>query len=360
MAVERAEVLAAPFLGGALAQPAPQIEDENGRDSEYAELKRLVKNAGLLEKRPGYYVLKMLLNMGMLALSITVLAFVENVWLQLLNAVFLALAIVQTGFVGHDVGHQQVFRSSRYNEILGLTIGFLFGMSRSWWVEKHNEHHSNPNQIDMDPDIDIPIIAFSEEQAREVTGLYRLVVKYQAFLFYPVVAFEGIGLRMASIVHIINNKVKYPVAEPLIMVGHIGVYLGLVFYFLSFWHAVLFIVVNQAVIGLYTGSTFAPNHKGMLILGKDSQMDFLRRQVLTSRNVKSGLINDFLYGGLNYQIEHHLFPSMPRNRLKDAQQIVRPFCQAHDISYHETGPLQSQREILQHLHQVSAPLRAKS
>ena len=302
----------------------------------------------------------MLLTMSLLALSIMFLVLVDNIWLQLLNAVFLAFILVQIGFVGHDVGHQQVFRSSRHNDILGLMISFLVGISRTWWVEKHNEHHSNPNQVDLDPDIEIPILAFSEDQALGKTGFYRLVARYQAFLFYPILGLEGIGLRLASVLYMLRNKVKYPVAEPLIMAAHIGIYLGSVFYLLSFWHAIMFLVVNQLVLGLYTGSTFAPNHKGMLLLDADTQMDFLRRQVLTSRNVKSGFINDFLYGGLNYQIEHHLFPRMSRNQLKKAQEIVKPFCQAHSISYHETSVLQSQREILQYLHHVGAPLRAPS
>ena len=142
------------------------------------------------------------------------------------------------------------------------------------------------------------------------------------------------------------------------MAGHIGIYTGLVFFVLASLAGLLFVAVNQLLIGLYLGSTFAPNHKGMLVLDGKTPLDFLRKQVLTSRNVKSNPLNDFLYGGLNYQIEHHLFPSMARNRLKDAQEIVMPFCQEHSISYYETGVVHSQREILQYLHHVSAPLRA--
>ena len=82
--------------------------------------------------------------------------------------------------------------------------------------------------------------------------------------------------------------------------------------------------------------------------------------MLTSRNVKSSPINDLLYGGVNYQIEHHLFPNLPRNKLREAQKIVKAFCNTHSIPYHETGVLQSQREILQYLHEVSAPLRGGS
>jgi fatty acid desaturase len=125
------------------------------------------------------------------------------------------------------------------------------------------------------------------------------------------------------------------------------------------WQAVVFMLIHQTLFGVFLGSAFAPNHKGMPILEKGSRIDFLRRQVLTSRNVYSGLVNDFWYGGLNYQVEHHLFPSMPRNNLKKAQKIVRAYCQEHDIAYYETSVIQSFREILLFLHQVSAPLRVK-
>jgi len=121
-------------------------------------------------------------------------------------------------------------------------------------------------------------------------------------------------------------------------------------------HALAFIEIPLEVGHPRTGA-FAPNHKGMPLVEKESQLDFLRRQVLTSRDVKAHPLTDFLYGGLNYQIEHHLFPSMPRSKLREAQTIVRAFCGARSIPYRESGALQSHREILQYLHQVSAPLR---
>jgi fatty acid desaturase len=98
----------------------------------------------------------------------------------------------------------------------------------------------------------------------------------------------------------------------------------------------------------------------MLLLDKSSKMDFLRRQVLTARNVTSHPFNDFWYGGLNYQIEHHLFPSMPRKNLKEAQKIIRVFCNERSISYYETSMAQSYKEILLFLHQIGAPLRRTS
>ncbi len=326
--------------------------------TDYAELKRLVKDAGLLDKNPGHFLFRLVVNLSLLALSIAVLTLVDNVWLQMLNTAFLAFVIVQIAYTGHDLGHKQVFRTSQNNDSFGLLVSFLIGINRTWWVEKHNEHHSNPNTEDMDPDIEIPVVAFTEDQALEMTGIARLIVKYQAFLFYPLVSFEGFVLRWSGIRYMFGNKLMFPIAEPIMMIGHIGIYTGLVFLSLPFLQALLFIAVNQLLLGLYIGSTFAPNHKGMLMLDGKTQLDFLRKQVLTARNVKSSPVNDLLYGGLNYQIEHHLFPSMPRHRSKEAQKVIRSFCEEHSVSYHETGVVQSQREILQYLHQVSAPLRA--
>ena len=348
---------------------AIDVTDENPRapvgalkpemePNEYARLKRLVKDAGLLEKDPKRYAAKFTLNMSLLALSLVVLTLVDGVWPQMLNAALLAFVIVQLSFIGHDLGHKQVFRSSRNNDVVGLFVSSMVGINRTWWVEKHNEHHSNPNDLDMDPDIEIPVVAFSEDQARETKGVARLIVRYQAILFYALVCFEGIVLKYSGIRYMLTNRLKFPIAEPIAMAGHIGVYTCLVFLSLPFWQGLLFIAVNQLLIGLYIGSTFAPNHKGMLMLDGKVKLDFLRRQVLTSRNVKASPVNDVLYGGLNYQIEHHLFPSMPRHHLKEAQKIIRPFCGKSSISYYETGVIQSQREILQYLHHVSAPLRA--
>ncbi len=317
----------------------------------------MINQAGLLERQLPYYVYKTVSTLGLLALSVAVLVLVDTFWVQLVNAGFLALVFAQTAFIGHDAGHKQIFRSFRGNEIAGLVICFMLALERSWWVDKHNRHHSNPNNVALDPDADLPVLAFTKEQALKKKGFYKFIVKYQAFLFYPMLFLEGLGLRLAGTLYLLANKIKYPVLEPMLMIGHFVVYFGVLFLFLGAWQAVLFIVVHQACFGFLMGSVFAPNHKGMLVIGEDEVMDFVRRQVLTSRNVRAHPFTDFWYGGLNYQIEHHLFPNMPRNKLKEAQKVVRAFCIERSIPYHETSILQSQKEILQFLHQESAILR---
>jgi len=88
----------------------------------------------------------------------------------------------------------------------------------------------------------------------------------------------------------------------------------------------------------------------MPVVGKDERGDFLRRQVLTSRNIRGSLLTDLAPGGLNYQIEHHLFPSMPRPNLRQARAPVQVFCAQRGVPYSETGLLASYAQVRRHLH----------
>ena len=348
-------------LDDKLDHPKNNITTALPRPNEYAELKQFVRQEGLLEKQPRYYTYKILSTVGLLALSIAFLLLVHNFWLQLLNAAFMAFVFGQIGFLGHDGGHRQIFKATWKNDIIVLLQGnLLVGMSYSWWNNKHNAHHSHPNQLDMDPDIGIPAISFTQEQALSKRNFFRFMAKYQVFFFFPLLALVTMDLQRVSILHLMKKKVQHPIAEISMIILHYVLYFGLIFSQLNLWQGIIFILVHQALFGLYLGMTFAPNHKGMPILAKESQMDFLQRQVLTARNVTSHPFNDYMYGGLNYQIEHHLFPSMPRNNLKRAQKIIREYCASHSISYYETSSIQSIKEILTYLHEVGAPLRQKN
>jgi len=337
--------------------PSPEIPDNRS----YAALKRLIMEKGLLDKQPGFLTYKILLTAAMWAVSIVILFLTDNIWVQLLNAVYLAFVFGQFGFIAHDTGHRQGFHTTKQNDFFGLLhANLLIGMSYGWWLDKHNQHHAHPNQEDMDPDIAIPVVAFSEKAALEKRGIPRFIVKYQSFFFFPLLFFEAYSLRVGSIGFLIQKKTwKYRWIEILFLVLHFVSYFAFIFLALGAWNGLFFILIHQALFGLYMASVFAPNHKGMLIIRKDEVIDFLRLQVLTARNVRAHPITDFWYGGLNYQVEHHLFPSMARNQLREAQVIIHQFCRDLGISYHETSMIHSYVEILEYLHLVSAPLRQK-
>ena len=327
--------------------------------NQYAELKRIVKQRGLMIRQPAYFAGKFALTLGMLAVSLGLLLAFDSTWLQLLNAAWLAFVFVQISFLAHDCGHRQFsLRIPWQNDWITLILGnLLLGVSREWWIDKHNEHHGHPNQLDVDPDVDIPLLAFEKNQALGKTGFARFVVKHQAALIFPLSLLQAVSMLRSSIQYLVEKRAKRPLTEALLMLAHYAAYVSVLFSVLEPVQAVVFIAVHRGLYGVFMVSVFAPNHKAMPMLKQDSQIDFLHRQVLTSRNVRSHPVTDFWYGGLNYQIEHHLFPGMPRNKLREAQPIVREFCREHDIGYHETSVLKSYREILEHLHAVGAPLR---
>jgi fatty acid desaturase len=328
------------------------------RWGEYTQLSRQVKQAGLLDRRRGWYGARIGLNLALLAGGWVGFALLGESWWQLLIAAYLAVVFTQVAFIGHDAGHRQLFRSRAANDRIGLVhANLLTGISFGWWVPKHNAHHTNPNHEDLDPDISITALAFTPDQASSRHGLVRLLARHQAWLFFPLLLLEAAHLHLASSKAVLGGSGRANTAEGLLLLTHTAAYLTAVLLVLSPLQAIAFVVVQQGLFGLYLGCSFAPNHKGMPTLTDAEQLDFLRRQVLTSRNVAGSRLVDFLLGGLNYQIEHHLFPTMPRPNLRRAQPLVRDFCQHHDLPYTEASLVGSYAQAVRHLHAVGTPLR---
>jgi len=332
------------------APPAPL------RGSDYAELSRQVKQAGLLQRRRWRYIWRITVTATLLAAGWAVFVLVGDSWWQLAVAAFLAVMFTQVGFLGHDAGHRQISGSRRVSHILGILHGNLgIGLSYGWWVDKHSRHHAHPNTEGADPDITMSVLAFTAAQARASQGLSRMVFRYQAYLFFPLLLGEAASLHVASIRALASRDSRSRPAEAALLALHLSGYLTAVFLVLPPVKAVVFILVQQGLFGLYLGASFAPNHKGMPILDPADRSDFLRRQVLTSRNVRGGWLTDIALGGLNYQIEHHLFPSMPRPNLRRSQALIRAFCQQRGLPYCQASLVGSYAQALRHLTIVGRP-----
>jgi fatty acid desaturase len=328
--------------------------------TDYAKLKRVIQEAGLLRKQPYFYLALISINTMLLALCLAGFVIFKNPWVVALNAIALAVISGQHGFQLHDAGHHQMFARKWKNTVIGfVTADLLLGMSYGWWVQKHNRHHANPNHVDLDPDINNPAIVYTEEQALRRRGPLRLLARYQAYLFFPLLGLLAWSMHLTGAVFLATRRSHYRRLEIVTLLAHLAIYVGFLVYFLGPWSALLVIVIHKAIGGFYLASVFAPNHKGMLQTSDESDLDFLRAQVLTSRNIRGSLLTDLLFGSLNYQVEHHLFPAMPRNRVRHANRIVREFCRQAGVSYYETSVFQSYRELLAFLHSVGAPLRSR-
>ena len=342
-----------PASKASYSQPSPP------RGSEYAALSRQVRQAGLLDRRPRYYAWQIAVIAVALAAGWTAFFLIGDSWWQLGTATFLAVIFGQLGFLGHDAGHRQVFGSRRRNYVLGVLCGNLgVGLSYGWWVSKHNRHHAHPNTEGADPDITLSVLAFSGARARASRGLQRLVFRYQAYLLVPMMFGEAIGLHTASIRAVTRRAGRGQAWEAALLGVHLAGYLTAVFLVLPPAKAIAFIGVQQGLFGFYLGCSFAPNHKGMPVLAAAEKTDFLRRQVLTSRNVRGGWLTDLAVGGLNYQIEHHLFPSMPRPNLRRSQALVAAFCAERDLPYCQASLFGSYAQALRYLNATGRLTRA--
>jgi len=267
-----------------------------------------------------------------------------------LSAALWGFMLTQNGLLGHDVAHRQVFRRGPGVAIAGWILGNVaMGVSYSWWTRKHNIHHQNPNHITDDPDANYPMLAMFPEQKAQRARWAQFVIPIQPYIYPLLGMFLFITFRVPAFAMVIRGNLPNRAWQAVGLVLH-WTFVGLILTQLGGWpQALTYFLVSQIVFSLYMVSVFAPNHKGMRMMTDDEPLDFVRTQVLTARNVRGSRFVDFWYGGLNYQIEHHLFPTLPRNRLSDAQPLVERFCAERGIDYHETSLAGSYAEIFRHL-----------
>jgi fatty acid desaturase len=336
----------------ALATPIP-TDPKPSYDASpeaYRRLRRAVIGAGLLERRYGYYLGRTLLSFGFVAGAVS-LAFVlpNGLGWSVLATLALGFAFAQVAMIGHDSGHHAVFRRARPNWALGqLSFTLTLGLSFWYWRNRHNQHHTETNDEADDPDLaGGGLFTLSEREAASRQGWRRWVVRRQAYLFWPAVVLalsvfiraEGLwyalsrlrgGRRRVELALLALHAALWAIPALSLGWGWLAVYLG-----------------GQVVAGAYLSMIIAPNHKGMPIWAGGQKLTFLERQVISTRNITPSPLTDFLFGGLNYQIEHHLFPTIPRANLQRAREIVRPFCERQGLPYDEVGAWTSYRMMFE-------------
>ncbi len=341
--------------GNGRREPRPRTRTA----TDYSQLVQTIQASGLLNRRYRYYAFKVGAVLAALAAVWVGFAFVGNSWAQLAIAAVLGLVLTHVAFLSHDAAHRQILRSSNANEWLATILaGLLMGMSASWWIHKHTKHHAFPNQINKDPDIEPTVVVFYPQPDRKRSRFAAFMVAHQGWWFFPILTVEGLNLHAQSLLTLLG---KGPVKRRRVELAFLGVrwavYLAVLFWLLSPGIAGAFLGVQLAVFGVYMGCTFAPSHKGMPVLAEDSKVDFFRRQVLTSRNITGPEFMTFAMGGLNYQVEHHLFPSMPRPNLRHARALIKPFCAEREVLYSETSLFAAYRIVVEYLNAVGVKNR---
>jgi len=325
----------------------------------FTPLATTVRDMGLLNRAYGFYAIYAAVLAVALGGVITGIVLMGDSWLQLLMAAALGIVFTQIAFIGHEASHRAIFVSGPANDRVGRFLStVLVGISHQWWMNKHSRHHANPNTMGKDPDIASDTIRFTEQDAATATGLVKEIVKRQGWLFFPLLTMEGLNLHYRSVASLISGGTRKQKWTELPSIAlHFGLYLVPLFLFLPLGMAFAFLGVQMAVFGVYMGGSFAPNHKGMMIIPEGVKVDFLSRQVLTSRNVSGGWPMSIFLGGLNYQIEHHLFPNMARPHLPRAREIVREHCEQENLEYTETTLMRSYGIVIAYLNRVGLAAR---
>jgi fatty acid desaturase len=321
----------------------------------YAELRERVTAAGLLDRAYSYYAWRSGLSFALLGIGMAsaILVPVGPAWIGA-SSVLLAFGSVQVALVGHDAGHLAVFRSTRANWLLGwLCWSVVLGIGFWYWYDRHNRHHANTNDLAADPDLQwAGIVAYTEDVLHTRRTRARWLIRHQALLgpLYTLgLAFAFRAESWAFAARRLQGRRR--VCELMLLTVSVVAWLAPAG--ALGWAWLVTFLLGQVLAGLYLALAIAPNHKGMPTWAEGERLSFLERQVLSSRNILPHPVADFVFGGLNYQIEHHLFPNMPRVHFGQARALVKPFCLARGLPYEEMSAFASYRLVVAELRRVA-------
>lgn len=313
----------------------------------FHELKSALKEAGLLERVPVRGSVEMIAIVITLALFFSAVYWVSlfaptNLWAMFLLGLFLSIIFTRAVFVSHDILHLQYFKSKRLSFRLSYPFAALIlSNSPSWWDFKHNiNHHTWCNVVEKDEDI----MAFDGA----FTNLQKGDKKWLRLLKYPIFWGAMFFMYAAFIVQSYNFVIKRKKwGELLLMLLHWPLIWGTLFYLLPFESALVLFLTLNFTLSPWLAFGFITNHLGCEVFEKKEgeKLSWMELQMRTSRSLRGGWFVHWFYGGLNTQIEHHLFPKAPRFHLLKVQKMTKEFALKHALPYFETTPLEAYLQI---------------
>lgn len=327
--------------------------------AKYVQLRKTLEEKGYFQRTPWYYTVRIIATTAFFAISYGILLFSNTWWLTLIGIFTTAFFTVQFGFLGHEAGHGAITKNKNLQYILGqFSMSVINGVGYSHWKERHDTHHGKSNHEEEDPDLkNMVFFAFTTRKAMTHKGWKKLTTMYQSILLPIFAFFSVISLRVTAVTEMFTHSAKKRIADTPFILLHFAMWFLLPLPFIGFWNALLLYALTSLPVGFYFGMVFIPNHFGMRVVTDDDDLDFMTQQVETSRDIKLPRFLDWTFGGLNYQIEHHLFPTMSHKYLANAKKIVKEFCQEHKISYHEVGFARTYAEVIKYMHKVGMSLK---
>jgi len=310
--------------------------------------------------------------LGALALSTSTIVHIA------IGAVALGLFWQQIAFVGHDLGHNGVSGSLEIDSLRGLLIGpALTGISFSWWKSTHNAHHIATNSATGDPDVQhTPLLALSTHFFESLWSTFhkkrmgfgsiaRLVVSHQHLFFYPLMFFARWNLYFQGWCKLfLEPKTKWAAAESMAIIFFWTWVLGLTFavgrtestFLAAFPARLLFLITSNGVAGILNVQISLSHFAEPTIRGRatDSGVSFLEAQLRGTMNITVPPELDYTFGGLQFQIEHHLFPRLPAEKLRSVQPLIRGLAEKHGITYKTMTFVEANVKLFESLQEIAA------
>lgn len=297
----------------------------------FDELKEQVRNAGLLERVPVRGSIEMIAILVSMAAALATAVF----WHPILLGLFLTLLFTRAVFVSHDILHTQYFKNKSLSKKLSYPFSALIlSNSSSWWDHKHNiNHHTYCNIVEKDADIRALDGAFTPAK-----GNRPFIKKYKHFIFWGALFFMFPAFIAQSYKFVITRKLW---SEFALMLLHWPLVWGTLLYQIGAFDTFIVALTLNFVLSPWLAFGFITNHLGCETFSEEEAKNFswMELQMRGSRSLKGGFFIHWFYGGLNTQIEHHLFPKAPRFHLLKIQKITKEFAKKYNIPYFETTPL---------------------
>lgn len=303
---------------------------------DFHQLRTVAENSGFFRPNPVFYVLHIAHILFLDFLGWWMMKTFGTGWLSyFIAACFLTTGQIQAGWSQHDYGHLSVFRSTRLNHYFQIfLLNFIKGASSDWWNFRHYNHHAKPNVLNKDPDVTLaPVLLVGKTMAEEYGKKKRRYLPYLSQHKYFFFLLPPLLLPVYFNFEIPYFLIKRKRWQEIFWMATFFLRWQLMFYsMLGFWGVfVLYLFVRFLESHWFVWAT-QMSHIPMYV-DYDQKQDWVTTQVRASCNIEQSWFNDWWSGHLNFQIEHHLFPTMPRSNYMKVAPLVKSLCEKHNLEY---------------------------
>jgi len=361
------------------------IENEQKKQSALAKdvdiLHEKLRKEGIFKADYWFYFQRATIISSLFITCLYLLLTTSSMLPCIISAACLGLFWQQLAFVGHDLGHHVVTHDMNLDDKIAVFTGnILQGISLEWWKHSHNTHHTLTNSVTHDPDIQhLPFMAVSKEFFKSLFSLYhhrtlkfdsfaKTFVSIQHWMFYPIMSLARFNLYAQSFIHnIVGPGSKFPSRQKVELIS-LAIFWtwfsGLLMLTESWSQLLVFLLMSHATAGIVHVQICISHFSMKTYEGVPQRAyntdGYIKSQLMTTADVDCYPILDFFHGGLQFQIEHHVFPHATRSKLRYVQSELQKLCKKHNLPFYNKTFYEANYDVVQQLYETSKELKLSS